>query len=64
MYWPGMFFGPLWWIIAFAAAVWVIYDILVIQKKMKSEHKVLWAIAAVIFNILTAIVYYIVVKNK
>ena len=31
---------------------------------MKREHKLLWIVAAVVFNILTAIVYYFVVKRK
>jgi len=57
-------FGMIWWIIGVACAVWVIYDIVTFQKKMKSEHKLLWIIAAVVFNIITAIVYYIVVKKK
>jgi len=54
----------LWGIIGVACAVWVIYDIVTFQKKMKSEHKLLWIIAAVVFSILTAIVYYFVVKKK
>jgi len=54
----------IWWLIGVACAVWVIYDIVTSQKKMKSEHKLLWIIAAVVFNIITAIVYYIVVKKK
>jgi len=57
-------FGMLWGIIGVACAVWVIYDIVTFQKKMKSEHKLLWIIAAVVFSILTAIVYYFVVKKK
>jgi len=44
--------------------IWVIYDVVTHQKKMKSAHKVLWIIAAVLFSIITAIVYYLVVKRK
>ncbi|MEK6939931.1 MAG: PLDc N-terminal domain-containing protein [Nanoarchaeota archaeon] len=57
-------FGMLWWLIGVAGAVWVIYDIVTYQKKMKSEHKLLWIIAAVVFSVLTAIIYYFVVKRK
>ncbi|MDP3698910.1 MAG: PLDc N-terminal domain-containing protein [Nanoarchaeota archaeon] len=54
----------IWWLIGVACAVWVIYDIVTYQKKMKSDHKLLWIIAAVVFSVLTAIVYYFVVKRK
>jgi hypothetical protein len=57
-------FGMLWWAAGIASAVWVIYDIMTYQKRMKTEHKVLWIIAALIFSIITAIVYYLVVKRK
>jgi prolipoprotein diacylglyceryltransferase len=52
------------WIIGLICAIWVIYDIVQNQKKMEMTHKVLWIIAAIIFNIITAIVYYFVVKKK
>jgi len=50
-------------LIVLACAVWVIYDVAANQKKMSSGKKVLWIILAVIFNILTAIIYYLVVKK-
>lgn len=53
-----------WAIIAVLAAVWVIYDVFTVQKKMKEERRIMWTIAAVIGSILTAIVYYLVVKKK
>jgi len=55
--------GTLFWIIAVVCAVWVIYDVLVHQKRMKTEYKVLWIIAALVFSIVTAIVYYFVQKK-
>ena len=51
-------------IIALVCAIWVIYDVIVNHKKMETLHKVLWIVAAVLFSIITAIVYYIVVKSK
>ncbi len=54
----------IWGIVGLICAVWVIYDIFTTQKKMETSHKVLWTIAAVIFSILTAIIYYFVVKRK
>jgi hypothetical protein len=50
-------------IIALICAVWVIYDVWTNQKKMKQGHKILWTIAAIVLNILTAIVYYFVKKK-
>jgi prolipoprotein diacylglyceryltransferase len=60
MAWGFGFFG----IIAFICAVWVIYDIVTNQKKMNDTHKLIWIIAAIVFSIITAIVYYFIVKNK
>ncbi len=51
-------------IIGLACAVWVIYDIFAKQKHMKNEHKILWAVAAVVFSIITALAYYFAVKEK
>ena len=50
-------------LIALACAVWVIYDVASNQKKMKSGQKVLWIILAILFSVLTAIIYYLVVKK-
>ena len=57
-------FGFIGGIIAVACAVWVIYDILTQQKSMKDTNKIIWIIAAIIFSIITAIVYYFIVKKK
>ncbi len=51
-------------IIALICAVLVIYDVVSNQKKMKDSHKVIWIILAIIFSIITAIVYYFLVKRK
>ena len=51
-------------VIALICAVWVIVDILNNQKKMDGTQKIIWVICAILFSILTAIVYYFVVKNK
>lgn len=56
--------GGLVGIIALICAVWIIYDVWTNQKKMADGHKILWTIAAIILSILTAIIYYFVVKKK
>ena len=51
-------------IIAIVCAVWVIYDVFSNQKKMTTGKKVLWTIFALLFSIITAIVYFFVVYKK
>lgn len=57
-----------WWniggIVALLCAIWVIYDVLVKNKGMKKSQKVVWVICAVLFSIITAIVYFFVRKKK
>jgi hypothetical protein len=50
-------------IIALICAVWVIADVFTNQKRMKTGTKVLWTVLAIVFSIVTAIVYYFVVKR-
>jgi hypothetical protein len=50
-------------VIGLICAIWVIYDIVVNQKKLKTVHKVIWIVCAIFFSIITAIVYYFVVKK-
>ena len=56
-------FGSLFWIIGVLCAVWVIADVFTNQKRMKIEIKILWTVLAIIFSVITAIVYYFVVKK-
>ncbi len=51
------------WILGIVCAVWVIYDVITVQKKMQTVEKVIWIVCAVIFSVITAIVYYIVKKR-
>ncbi len=51
-------------VVAILAAIWVIYDILVHNKKLSTGLKVLWIVCAILFSIITAIVYYFVYKIK
>ena len=59
-----MFFGGIIGIIAVLAAICVIYDVIVNNKRLSDGMKVLWIVCAVLFSILTAIVYYLVSRNK
>ncbi|MFT4261504.1 MAG: PLDc N-terminal domain-containing protein [Candidatus Woesearchaeota archaeon] len=51
------------WILGIVCMVWVIYDVLANNKKLSTTAKVLWIIAAVLFSVITAIVYYFVAKK-
>ncbi len=51
-------------LIALICAVWVIYDVFTKQKQMNETHKIIWTVCAIIGNIITAAVYYFVVKMK
>lgn len=58
------FGGTILWIVAVICAVWVIVDLWTKQKKMEQNHKIVWTVCAIIFSIITAIVYYFVIKSK
>ncbi len=57
------FFNGVWGILALLAAIWVIYDVLVNNKKLSDGMKVLWIVLAILFSIVTAIIYYFVGRN-
>ncbi len=47
-------------IVAILCAIWVIYDVLMNNKKLRQTEKLIWIICAVFFSIITAIVYYFI----
>ncbi len=51
-------------LISLAAAVWVIYQVWEKNKRLTTTHKILWTIAAILFNILTAVVYFLLEKSR
>jgi len=51
-------------IVALICAVWVIYDVIANNKELSTGLKVVWIICALLFSIITAIVYYLVEKKK
>lgn len=51
-------------LIALACAVWVIYDVAIKNKKLATTKKVIWIVCAILFNIITAILYYFLEKKK
>ena len=59
-----MIYGTILGIVALICAIWVIYDVLVNNKRLSDGMKVLWIILAVFFSIITAIIYYLVGRNN
>ena len=57
-------FGNLIGIIALLCAVWVIYDVLAKNKSLSTMAKIIWIVCALLFNIVTAIVYFFIGRNK
>ena len=51
-------------IVAIICAIWVIYDVFTNNKKLKTGLKILWAVLAILFSIIAAIVYFIMYKMK
>jgi Zn-dependent protease with chaperone function len=56
--------GGLIGIIALICAVWVIYDVLVNNKGLSDTAKVIWIVCALLFSIITAIVYLLIGRKK
>ena len=56
-------FGWLLGIVAIICAIWVIYDILVNNKRLSDGMRVLWVVCAVLFSIITAVIYYLIGRN-
>jgi glucan phosphoethanolaminetransferase (alkaline phosphatase superfamily) len=51
-------------VVALLCAIWVIYSVLVHHKNWKAGKKAIWIICAVLFSIITAIVYFFIGKKK
>jgi len=50
-------------IIALVCAIWVIYDVFTQNKKLSTGMKVLWTVLAIMFSVISAIVYYFMYKK-
>ncbi|MEK6959782.1 MAG: PLDc N-terminal domain-containing protein [Nanoarchaeota archaeon] len=50
-------------LIGLLCAVWVIYDVFAVRKRMATSERIIWTVCAILFSILTAIVYYFVRKK-
>ncbi|HKL02413.1 MAG TPA: hypothetical protein VJ911_02010 [Cryomorphaceae bacterium] len=51
-------------LVGLGCAVWVIYDAWSKNPRLSEMAKILWTIAAILFSVLTAIVYYVSQKMR
>ena len=51
------------WVLGVICAVWVIYDVFAVNKRLSTNMKIVWTVFAIIFSIITAIVYWFVYKK-
>ena len=51
------------YIVMVICAIYVLYDVWIVQKGMAVVNKLIWSVCALIFSIITAIVYYFMVKK-
>ena len=55
-----MVLGAILTIIGIVCAVWVIIDVFTNNKRLSTGMMVLWTVLALLFSIITAIVYYFI----
>ena len=51
-------------IVAVLSAIWVIYDILFNNKRLSTAIKIVWIVCALLFGIITAVIYYFMGRSK
>ncbi len=56
--------GNIIWLVATACAVWVIYDVWSKNKRLTDTEKLIWTLSAIVFSVITAVIYYFTQKNK
>jgi len=50
-------------LVGLACAIWVIYDVFANNQRKSTGWKIAWTVFAILFSIVTAIVYYFVNKK-
>lgn len=56
--------GGLIYLVGLICGIWVIYDVWVKNRTMDDNSKILWTILAVIANVFTAVIYYMMHKRR
>ena len=56
-------FGGILGVVAIVCAILVIYDVWTNNRRLDDGMKILWIIFAVLFSIITAIIYYLIYKR-
>ena len=55
--------GTILYILGIVSAVWVIYDVWAVNDKLSNGSKAIWTVFAILFSVITAIVYYFTQKK-
>jgi len=55
--------GILFWIVAFICLVWLLHEVLFINKKLSKTGKIIWIIIAIPLSIIGSIIYWIMYKR-
>lgn len=50
--------------ISLICTIWVLYEVWAVNRSLSTGGKVLWTIVALMFNVIGAIAYYFIEKNK
>ena len=50
-------------VVALVCMIWVIYEVVAVNRRLSNLAKVIWIVCAIFFSIITAIVYYFVEKR-
>ena len=58
------FQGTLLGLVMLICAIWVIVEVVTKHKNWTSGKKVLWIVCALVFNVITALIYYFVEYKK
>lgn len=56
-------YGEILGVVGLLCAIWVIYDLFAHQPEMRPSTKAIWVVLAIVFSIITAIIYYIIEKR-
>lgn len=59
-----MVLEQIWGIVTLLATIWVIYDVFTNNRRLSTMMKIIWVVAALLFNVLGAIAYYFIGKKR
>jgi hypothetical protein len=59
--------GSIGWVLGIIAAIWVIYDCLVVNRRISTLLKIIWVVLALVLSwggaVILALIYYLIYKK-